>query len=142
VDKLAIRIFCEFQDHKLHEEAHKLEEAALKKKKKEASDFLAPPPASFLESRPSLEEWQHSKEPLLISNGKHNILQNIILSDWGMVVISIFIIKVASHENSMPWYKILCQGTGLHGEFFVREKKMLVQPGRHWYCNVQHSLTK
>jgi hypothetical protein len=40
VDKLVIWIFREFQEHKLHEEARKLEEAALKKKRKEASDFI------------------------------------------------------------------------------------------------------
>jgi hypothetical protein len=59
VDKLAIRIFREFQEHKLHEEARKLQEAALKKKKrKEASNFLAPPPASLLEPRPLLRNVQ------------------------------------------------------------------------------------
>jgi hypothetical protein len=61
VDKLAIQIFCEFLEHKLHEKAHKLEEATLKKKRKEASNVLAPPPASLLEPRPSLEELQHKK---------------------------------------------------------------------------------
>ena len=79
VDKLAIRIFREFQEHKLHEEARKLEEAALKKKRKEASDFLAPPPASLFESRPPLEERQKNKEPLLVSDGKHNNPKDIII---------------------------------------------------------------
>jgi hypothetical protein len=79
VDKLAIRIFCDFQEHKLHEEARKLEEAALKKNRKEASDFIAPPPASYLESRLPLEERQKNKEQLLVSNGKHNNPQDIVI---------------------------------------------------------------
>jgi hypothetical protein len=79
VDKLAIRIFRECQEHKLHEEARKLEEAALKKKGKEASYFLAPPPASLLESRPPLEEHRKNKEPLLVSDGKHNKPQDIVI---------------------------------------------------------------
>jgi len=76
---LAIRIFHEFHEDKLHEEACKLEEAALKKKRKEACNFLTPPPASLLESRPTLEERQHNKELLLISDGKHNNLQHIVI---------------------------------------------------------------
>jgi hypothetical protein len=40
------------QEHKLREEATKLKEAALKRKKKEASEILAPPTASLLEARP------------------------------------------------------------------------------------------
>jgi len=79
VNKSAVRIFWEFQEHKLHEEAQVLEEAALKKKRKKALNFLALPPASLLESRPPLEEQQHSKEPSLISDGKHSNLQTIII---------------------------------------------------------------
>ncbi len=45
----------------------------------ELSDFLAPPTASLLESRPPLEERPKNKEPLLVSDGKHNNLQDIII---------------------------------------------------------------
>jgi hypothetical protein len=48
VDRLATKTHQKAQEHKLCEEATKLEEAVMKRKKKEASDFLAPPPASLL----------------------------------------------------------------------------------------------
>jgi len=41
--------------------------------------LLTFPPASLLESRPTLEERQHNKELLLISDGKHNNLQHIVI---------------------------------------------------------------
>jgi hypothetical protein len=66
VDRLAIRIFCDFQEHKLHEEARKIEEAALKKNRMEVSVFLAPPPASLLLSRPPFEERQKNKRDIAV----------------------------------------------------------------------------
>jgi hypothetical protein len=88
VDKLAITIHQQAQEHSLREEASKLQDLALKKKKKEASDFLAPPPASLLEARPfssvtkPLGDRHKNKEPMTASNGKakaHNNLHDTVI---------------------------------------------------------------
>jgi hypothetical protein len=88
VDKLAIRIHQEAQEHSLREEATKLQYLALKKKKKEASNFLAPPPASLLEARPfslitkPLGDHHKNNKPTTASNGKakaHNNLHDAVI---------------------------------------------------------------
>jgi hypothetical protein len=76
VDKLAVKIRQEEQEHKLQEEASKQEETTMKRKKKKASDFLAPPPASLLELRSfsSITKpfgyHRKSNEPMTVSNSK------------------------------------------------------------------------
>jgi hypothetical protein len=61
----------------------------MKRKKKEASDFLAPPPASLLEARPFSSvtkpsgDHQNNNEPTTVSNGKtkaHNNLHSGVTS--------------------------------------------------------------
>jgi hypothetical protein len=83
MDKLAIKIHQELQDHKLRGKVMKLKEAESKWKNKEASDFLAPPPTSLLEARPlisvtkPLGAHQPNNEPMLVSTGKiHRNLQS------------------------------------------------------------------
>ncbi len=55
----------------------------MKRKKKEASDFLAPPPASLLEARLTsfatkpLGDHRQSSEPMMASNGKAKVLNNL-----------------------------------------------------------------
>jgi hypothetical protein len=59
-DRLAIKIHQKSHEHKTCNEVPGQQEMTLKWKKKEASDFLAPPPASLLESWP----FSSAVEPL------------------------------------------------------------------------------
>ncbi len=76
VDKLAIKIHQQVQEYKLRVEASKQEDVAMKRRKKKASDFLVPPPASLVEARPfssvmkPFEDRQSNSEIATVCSGK------------------------------------------------------------------------
>jgi hypothetical protein len=117
VDRLAIIIHQEAQEQRLRDEATKLQESSLKRKKKEASNFLAPPPASLLEARPissalKLTNTNKINEVAVISAAK---LHNNLHSDFFTVDVD------EGKENLCPTsikkHRTTVAGTDLFGMF-------------------------